>query len=314
MLPYPSGDLHMGHVANYTMGDVVSHFNRRNGHVVLHPMGYDAFGLPAENAAIRTGEPPADVVREQHRQDPLADAPHGLVDRLVARAVDGRSGVLPLDAVDLPAAVRPRAGVQAQLDGQLVPAGPDGARQRAGHRRALRALRLGGRVEDARAVVLQDHRLRRPAAGRHGDARVVAGARADDAAQLDRPLAGRRGAVPPARPRTSTSRSSRPGPTRCSAPPSSCWRPSTRWSPTWCAAPTARTRCWRTCAARPARRWPTAWTRARSRPASSPGATSSTRSTTSRSRSGSPTTCWSSTAPAPSWPCPPTTSATSRSR
>ncbi len=62
MLPYPSGEPHIGHLKCYAVGDAIAHFHRRLGHRVLHPMGYDAFGLPAENHAIKTGVHPRDSI------------------------------------------------------------------------------------------------------------------------------------------------------------------------------------------------------------------------------------------------------------
>ena len=110
MLPYPSGKLHMGHVRNYTIGDVHHAATCAcSGYNVLQPMGWDAFGLPAENAAMKNSVPPAkwtyDNIAYMKRQ--LQGA--GLRDRLVARARHLPTRLLQLEPVAVPADARRRA-------------------------------------------------------------------------------------------------------------------------------------------------------------------------------------------------------------
>ena len=168
MFPYPSGDLHMGHAEVTALHDVIARYWWQQGYEVLNPMGWDSFGLPAENAAIRNNEHPATYTYANIETQYESFKRYGISLRLVAPAAHLRPGVLPLDAVAVPEVPRAGPGLPQEQPGQLVPQRPDRAGQRAGRRRPLRALRRRGHQARADPVVLQDHRVRPGAAGLPG--------------------------------------------------------------------------------------------------------------------------------------------------
>ena len=192
----------------------------------------DRLGLvraPRRERGDQARDPSEGMDLREHRAPGRVVQADGLLVRLDAAAPQQRPRVLPLDAVAVPEALRDGAGLPEERAGQLVPERPDRAGERAGDQRRLRTVRHRGGPQGPHAVVLQDHRLRATAPRRHGHARGMARARDHDAAELDRAVRGRHGAVHRRGDRR-RGRGLHHAPRHlCGASRSSCSLPSTRW-------------------------------------------------------------------------------------
>ena len=120
MFPYPSGDMHMGHASNYTYGDVVARYSKMQGFDVLHPMGWDAFGLPAENAAIKHHSHPAIWTYENIETQKKSFSRMGFSYDWDRKVVACDPEYYRWGPVDLPEVLGARSRGASQLAGELV--------------------------------------------------------------------------------------------------------------------------------------------------------------------------------------------------